>query len=60
MSEAHSAALGGHFIMKKIIQIPKEHFYWPILANYVHNNVSECTICHRAKALSTKCYTLHF
>ena len=52
MREAHGGALEGHFSVNKTIEILKEHFYWPWMANDVNKVVPKCAYVIRARAPS--------
>lgn len=46
MREVHSGGLADHFGAHKIVDILREHFYWPCMIK----DVSRCASCQRAKS----------
>jgi len=47
--EAHWGSVTDHFGFNKTLDILKEHFYWPKMGEDVHRDVSQYSICHKAK-----------
>ena len=46
--QAHGGALTGHFGLNKIIEVIKEHFYWPKMGSDAHKVILACSIGHKA------------
>ena len=52
ISEYHDSR--GHFGSKRTIEMIKDQFWWPKLANDVIAYVSNCDVCQRTKADTRK------
>ena len=46
----HGGGLAGHFGIKKTIDMLKEHFFLPNMGVDVHEVISKCSICQKAKS----------
>jgi len=50
VKEVHRGGLAGHFGINRNIDMLKEHFYWPRMGGDVHEVISKCSLCQKAKS----------
>ena len=43
----------GHFGEKKILEMVKEHFYWPAMIRDMHHVIERCVTCKKVKSKET-------
>ncbi|XP_031268808.1 uncharacterized protein LOC116127286 [Pistacia vera] len=50
MREVHGGGLAGQFGVTKIVEVLREHFYWPKMLGDVQTIVARCGVRHRANS----------
>jgi len=50
VKEVHEGGLVGQFGINKTIDMLKEHFFWPKIDGDIHEIISKCSICLKAKS----------
>jgi len=50
IKEVHEGGLASHFKINKTIDMLKGHFYWLRMGGDVHEVISKCSPCQRAKS----------
>ena len=60
IEEAHNGALASHFGLNKMIDILKEHFYWPKMGGDVYKVISAFSFPIKLKFSFTKVCTPHY
>ncbi|WZZ36193.1 hypothetical protein YC2023_019594 [Brassica napus] len=55
LREFHDTPLGGHSRVLRTLKRLSQQFYWPSMNKTVHNYVTECDVCQRAKSESLLC-----
>ncbi|XP_057818140.2 uncharacterized protein LOC131031119 [Cryptomeria japonica] len=53
IKEKHQGSLGGHFGLDKTLEQVNRFYHWPKLQSDVRRFVEQCSICQRAKGVST-------
>lgn len=53
IKEKHCGPMGGHFGIDKTLELVRRHYFWPKMQTYIRKFVESCTICQRAKGVST-------